>query len=90
VSLGRPSLALCTEAVFREGLDDAEFWDYVLLGVLPGAERFDDGPWDDGPCEEGYLVTSQPCPVCQSTETCGYDEQGRPFIHAVPAALYDD
>lgn len=28
---------------------DGVFWNYVLLGILPGRERVDDGPYDDGP-----------------------------------------
>lgn len=71
----------CPEAAFRDSLDDGEFWNYVLLGLLPGQEQFDEGPYDDGPPEVTYTPLN-PCVVCGSIDACGYDDEGRPMIHA--------
>lgn len=71
----------CPEAAFRDSLDDGDFWNYVLLGLLPGQEQFDDGPWDDGPPEITYAPLN-PCRVCGSIDACGYDNEGRALIHA--------
>lgn len=76
----RVAVQPCPEAAFRDSLDDGDFWNYVLLGILPGQERFDDGPYDDGPPEVTYTAPS--CPVCGSITECAYDDQGRPLIHA--------
>lgn len=71
----------CTLLADTAGMDHGEFWNYVLLGILPGEERFDDGPWDDGPPEITYTPLN-PCVVCGSIDACGYDDEGRPMIHA--------
>lgn len=71
---------LCPEAEFRESLDDGDFWEYVLNGVLPGEEPFDHGPYDDGP-DELDLMTAAPCEVCGATGACGWDDEGRPMVH---------
>ncbi len=72
----------CPESEFRAGLTDAEFWDYVFNGLLPGQEPFDHGPWDDGPTEFEQ-VNGAPCPICGALGACGYDELGRALIHSL-------
>jgi hypothetical protein len=44
---------------------------------------------EDGPPELDFVpLVDEPCPVCDSTTACGWDAEGRPLIHAVPA--YDE
>lgn len=75
-------MSLCPEAAYRASLTDAEFWEHVFHG--------DDGPDDYDPADDPYLPTGErgeavlatPCDVCGSfLEACGYDTEGRPFIH---------
>lgn len=72
---------LCPEAALRASLDDGDFWEYVFNHRLPGDPEPYEGPWDDGPPEVAY-TPQHPCEVCGAITACGYDEEGRPMIHA--------
>lgn len=49
-----------------------------------GPQWGEDGPdLDDHGDVESY--TQEPCPVCDATGACGWDTEGRPLLHAVPA-----
>ena len=77
---------LCPEWAKRAAIPEGEFWDYVFnrhqgeddLSWLPGYE-----PWS--PLWEAVeqIGTANPCPVCGSITTCGYDDEGRAFVHCV-------
>ncbi|MEO1063638.1 MAG: hypothetical protein AAFZ07_19655 [Actinomycetota bacterium] len=41
--------------------------------------------WALGPDLDHELDITQRCPVCGATGACGYDEDGLPVIHAIPA-----
>lgn len=60
-------------------MDDAEFWDWVFNRHRPEGEEYDD--YD--PSHEAIGGTMEPCPVCGGITACGYDQEGRPMIHAV-------
>lgn len=77
---------ICPEATKREAMDDAEFWEYVLLGHDAGYDREYDPDDDAGaPRPEDPQLTLIPCPVCGTHyEACGYDTEGRPMIHTTP------
>ena len=75
----RPFRHLCPEADLRDGMTDDEFWAHV-------AENLDHrGPLHDTPIDADdwrfYVDIPTPCPVCGGTGACGYDPEGRPFIH---------
>jgi hypothetical protein len=74
---------LCPEADFRASLSDADFWNYVLLGVRPGEEPDWDGQGSyDEP--EPLDIVLNPCGVCGEWGPCDYDAEGRPLIHWQP------
>ncbi len=68
---------ICPNALANDALTDDQFWDQVAAAILGTHE----GPDDEGPDE---IVTAQldPCPVCGECGPCGYDDSGRPLIHA--------
>jgi hypothetical protein len=70
----------CPERVKRAAMTDAEFWDYVLLGVEPGEDSDQPDPpetWEDVP--EGVA----PCLECGAIGPCAFDPEGRPLIHQI-------
>lgn len=66
--------ALCPEAQERAAMTDAEFWERVFPQ--------DTEPDFDDFAEDPSYATSTPCGVCGSLTACGYDQDGRPLIHA--------
>lgn len=74
-------MSLCPEAEYRNGLTDAEFWDYVLNGRRPDDGDDDYGPTVDGPPLDGE-VGETACPECGVYGACAFDIDGRPLIHA--------
>jgi hypothetical protein len=74
-------MSLCPEAEFRDGLSDAEFWDYVLNGRRPADGDDDYGPDPDHEALDPFAY-AQPCPECGSRSACAFDIDGRPLIHA--------
>lgn len=79
-------MTLCPEATKRSAMDDGEFWEYVLLGIDPAYDK-DYDPDDDpnAPRPDDPAFTLIPCPVCGTHfGACGYDQEGRPMIHATP------
>jgi len=60
----------------RDAMDDAEFWEHVLLTEGAGPDE------DDGPDEPEVSEYGRPCGICGSLNECGVDDQGRPMIHA--------
>lgn len=80
----RPFRCLCPEADQREAMTDNDFWHHVLsqyVGLPDYEPDYDDGPPDG----MGIVVISDhvsPCPLCGEWGPCGYDESGRPMIHA--------
>lgn len=66
----------CPERDFRAGLSEEEFWDHVLA-MISGPESADDPDPDQLPLE------LTPCPICGESAACGYDGEGRAFIHAL-------
>lgn len=75
-------MSLCPESANRAAMSDGEFWDHVLLGIKPG-EGCDEGPDIPDEIEMAELYLSDPCPECGATGACGYDDLGRPMIHAI-------
>jgi hypothetical protein len=71
-------VSLCPEFDKRAAMTDGEFWSYVLQGIEPGQEP--DG-YDDDYTPDTYVDLGI-CAVCGSSEACGYDTEGRPWIHA--------
>lgn len=75
----RPFRHLCHEADLRDAMSDEEFWAHI------GQSLATRGPLHDIPLDDGdwryYVDIPTPCPVCGSTNACGYDQEGRPFIH---------
>lgn len=77
----RPFRHLCPEADLRDGMTDAEFWDHIATGL----DLDHRGPLHDVPIDADdwrFIVDiPSPCPVCGGWNACGYDTDGRPFIH---------
>lgn len=55
-------------------MTDAEFW----AALYPDDPELDIDPYEGEPGP----VDIAPCVVCGSTDFCGYDQEGRPWIHA--------
>jgi hypothetical protein len=72
-------VSLCPEAAERAAMSDDEFWEHVLH-VNDGPDH-DPGIPDD--IEMAELFLADPCPECGSRGACGYDQEGRPMIHAI-------
>jgi hypothetical protein len=82
---GNPTHIFCASSRAAQALPDEEFWARVMEQGDPGA------PWDmidDGHEFELDLGTyqNQPCRVCGGLGACGYDEEGRPLIHATESS----
>jgi hypothetical protein len=69
----RPFRHLCREADKRDAMSDAEFWERVFH-----SEPRPDVEWEPDP-EVPAIGTI--CEVCGSDGACGYDPEGRPWIH---------
>lgn len=69
----RPFRHLCPEADARDAMTDAEFWEHVYPQEGPDEPDFDHDP------EVPAIGTI--CEVCGSDGACGYDPEGRPWIH---------
>ena len=63
----------------RSVMTDAEFWEHVFGGA-PMEPEVDFDADDDA---DRIRV---PCSLCGEFGACGYDEQGRPLIHATDEA----
>lgn len=79
VDPNHPFRHLCPEADTRDRMDDSEFWDHVFNR----AKRY--GGWNDidETFEDFGPDILSPCPMCGDTGACGYDQQGRPWIHVI-------
>ncbi len=72
-------MALCPERAVRDAMTDGEFWEHVLCP--PADPRWDEDAYQ--PDTEDAAFTLLPCPVCGSSlSACGYDDEGRPMVHA--------
>ena len=71
----RPHRHLCSEADYRDGLSDTDFWAHVY------------GSWQDAfdPDDTGLprQFDGEPCPECGEAGACTYDVEGRPLIHVI-------
>lgn len=73
-------IPLCPEAEYRDTLTDGEFWDYVLNDVRPD----DPPPMEpefDAEDFEAMGTVGSPCPECGQFGACGYDADGRAYVH---------
>lgn len=77
-------MSLCPESEYRASLSDEEFWEYVLIGPDAGRE-YDPDEDLNAPRQDDPQLTVIPCVVCGTYyAACGYDEEGRPMVHAIP------
>lgn len=74
-------MPLCLEADYRDTLTDDGLWDYVLNGDRPGEQ-----PDDDQPEQDVVSLDADPCAECGESDACGYDAEGRPWIHVTTEA----
>lgn len=75
----RPFRHLCKEADLRDAMTDSEFWAHVFGQRGPDIESADwEAEWEPDP-EVPAIGTI--CEVCGSNSACGYDPEGRPWIH---------
>jgi hypothetical protein len=73
-----------------DSLDDGEYWDWVLLRIAPGTTD-PDGYADIDPTDTTAPGYRTPCETCGSTESsCGYDPEGRAYIHTTPPTVDED
>lgn len=65
-------------------ISDSEFWDLVFNRDDKHPEIEDYEPEHEMSIAErdviGFLPLA-PCPECNQTDACGYDDEGRPWIH---------
>ena len=73
IGIERPFRHLCSEADLRDAMDDGEFWDHVFSGHEPEP----DYEWD----QDVETAIGGICDTCGSSGACGYDAEGRPWIH---------
>ncbi len=71
-------MSLCPEHNKREAMSDAEFWSHVF--GEPPIEMEAPFTLDDEP---DIIEDSTACTECRSTGPCGYDIEGRPWIHII-------
>lgn len=71
---------LCPERAMRDAMTDDEFWAHVADGLSP--EQPDEYNPDHDALDAG--LTAEPCPECGATGACGWDDEGRPMLHAIP------
>ncbi len=72
----------CQEEDLRKELDDDEFWDHVFNSLYEQEQDEQEEP-DIYELEEMGLEVRKPCPLCNATSACGYDDEDRPWIHAI-------
>ncbi len=70
-------MSLCPESEYRASLSDADFWAHVY----PQTDGYPDDPYPDDPYPPEVALI-EPCPTCGAVTACGYDDEGRPLIHA--------
>jgi hypothetical protein len=84
-----PMMSDCPEQDFRDALSEEEFWVYVNEGLLSAMGHEEDYwyPEAEPPdLDDTDHYFSEPCRVCRSTTACGYDHEGRPWIHVDQSA----
>lgn len=74
---------IAREHAYRDSLDEGDFWNYVLLGIKPGEEPEHEYDPDDF---EALGLSPTPCPECGQPGACGYDADGRAYIHVTEEA----
>lgn len=86
----------CASSLAAQALPGGEFWEMVFHRYT--REHGDIDPYEGEPgelqgCCTNLLLTRSklvvggpvdiaPCAVCGVTDYCGYDQEGRPWIHA--------
>ena len=73
----------CDEHDYRESLSDGDFWSLVLLGSV---DRPEVEPEYDPEDFEVHGIIPTPCPECGQTGACGYDADGRAYVHVTEEA----
>jgi hypothetical protein len=77
-------MSLCPELEVLATMTDEEFWAHVFQNEGFGPDEDDYAPdREDLELERVGLQTAPPCPECGTIGACGYDDEGRPMIHAV-------
>ncbi len=76
-------MSLCPEHTYRSGLTDEEFWLHVFHQEGIADYQVD----EPEPTDEDKLAIAEPCPECGSEGACGYDDEGRPMIHALKVEI---
>ena len=66
----------CASSLAAQALPGGEFWEMVFHRYT--REHGDIDPYEGEPGP----VDIAPCAVCGVTDYCGYDQEGRPWIHA--------
>jgi hypothetical protein len=66
----------CASSPEAAAMSDADFWAHVY----PDDPEPDIDPYEGEP---GPVGIADPCPECGAAGACGYDDEGRPMIHAV-------
>jgi hypothetical protein len=70
---------IAREHAYRDSLDEGDFWNYVLLGIKPGEEP--EPPYYDPEDLLAIGAVGSPCPECGQETECGYDAEGRAYVH---------
>lgn len=76
-------MSLCSEAAMRHAMTDAEFWEHVFAPTWIHNPRLDQHAFDGIDAEEFELMSSinSTCTECGESGPCGYDADGRPYLH---------
>ncbi len=80
--LKRDGVDLCPEHDKRAAMDDGEFWEHVFNGYHRSNPRHDEHAFEIDP-EEFDLMSSinSTCTECGGVGACGYETDGRAYIH---------
>jgi hypothetical protein len=76
-------MSLCPEAETRSRMTDVEFWEHVFNRPHYDEERSDTEAFWPYNGDRDDVLTGEPCPECGAQEACGYDAEGRPYIHVM-------
>lgn len=77
------AIVTCSEREERAAMTDAEFWAHVYPQ--------DEDPrvtligWGEGDQALDADLADDECPLCHAVGACGWDDEGRPLLHANPA-----
>lgn len=79
-------MSLCPDAARRDAMDDGEFWEWVARGMGVACPPDLDVDFDE---LTRTVADLGECAVCHTLGPCGWDDEGRPWIHVDDSEDHD-